>query len=104
MELLNKKDIRILFNTNDKGDITEIEVAEFSEQNDPQHLYNKYSYDVGNCLSNWDKMTLHQLSIDLFCFYDFATREVKRQYLKEMMKIKEFRQEVNPTNHFPEEY
>lgn len=101
--LLDKKDVRILFNTNKEGDINEIEVVEFTEQHDPQHLYNKYSYDVGNCLSNWDRMTLHQLTIDLFCFYDFASTEVKLKYLKEMMKIKEFRKEVDPRNHFPEE-
>jgi hypothetical protein len=106
--MIDKKNMRILFNIDKQGKINDLIVAEFDEDrmdefNSAEKLYNRYSYDVGNCLSDWEKMSLHQITLDLCFFYGFANRETKIKYLTEMMNVKEFRKEINPTQHLPED-
>ena len=95
-EVLRKKDIRILWNVNEEGQINDIEVAEFTPERDPQHLYNHYSYDAGNCFSSWDKMSLNALVIDLFYRYGFENKDIATSFLLKASKIKEFHDEMMP--------
>jgi hypothetical protein len=92
---MNKKDIRILWNVDEKSlKITETIVAEFTEENDPQHLYDKYGYDTGNCFSYWDRMTLLGDIMHIIFYYGFHDKKAERQFLKEILKIKELRDGV----------
>lgn len=92
---MNKKDIRILWNVDKKSlKIKETLVAEFTEENNPQHLYDKYGYDTGNCYGNWDKMNLLGDIMHIIFYYGFHNREAEIQFLKEILKIKELRDEV----------
>jgi len=95
-KILNKKDIRFLFNTNKQGKISEIIVAEFTEEKNPQHLYETYSFDVGNCNRNWDKWSLLPLLINFIYTFGFENEAVKLSLLESLMKIKEFRDECEP--------
>lgn len=94
--LLNKKDIRILFNVDKDRKISEVEVAEFTKDHNPQYLYKRFTSDIGNASTNWDKWNLHAVTIDFFINHGFVSKEVEDTFIKEMLKIKEFQQDVKP--------
>ena len=90
------KDIRILFNTNDKGQISDLLVVEFTENNNPMHLYGKYDLDVGNCLSSWNRVTVAFIIFDFFACNTFASEDVKEAiWDNEFRKIKEIVEQLN---------
>ena len=95
-EILNKKDIRILFNcrSDNEGKINDLIVVEFTEKHDPQHLYKRYSYDTGNCLSDWDKWPIWQEILWLVDFYGFVDKPTKIKAFGQFLKIKEIRHDI----------
>lgn len=94
---IDKKDARILWNTKD-GKITSLLVAEFLQDPETylynnQHLYKTYKKDIGNCLSDWDKMTNGEILLHIFSSASTSDLDSIHSIFRELFKIKEFRQE-----------
>jgi len=87
--LLDKKDIRILWNTDDNGNITELIVAKFTEEDNPQYLYKKYSSDVGNCLAGWDNWLISDILFSIFIQHGSIDAKSRIKNFRELLKIKE---------------
>ena len=88
-------DIRVLWNVNEKSQITDLIVVEFTKENDPQYLYKKYTFDIGNCLSQWNKISIARLIFDIFVRYDFVNEEAKIDaWDNQFLKIKEVVEET----------
>ena len=93
--LLDKKDVRILWNTNKDHKVTEMIVVEFTKEHNPQHLYQKYDKDIGNCLSDWDRnWDTHFIIFYFLILEEFENIEVKKDAIKELLKIKELRESL----------
>jgi len=89
-----KKDARILWNVNDEGKVTDILVTEFSNEINPQQLYQIYKKDIGNCNSNWDKITLVEALIIFGFEYEAQNKKIKLKILQELIKIDEWKEEI----------
>lgn len=84
-----KKHSRILWNVKN-GEIIDLLVEDFLDVESKQFLYNKYSYDIGNCLSDWDEWELSDVLIKIFVSY-VVPKDVVKKILFEISKIEEWR-------------
>ncbi len=103
---IKKEDARILWNIFggendkdgiDKDGISDLVVIEFKKNKVdglPLHLYEKYLFDIGNCLSDWNEYTLAYLMYRFFLDYRVEGKVITGKILKELVKINEFRYEV----------
>lgn len=85
------KNARILFQCKN-GQIQDLIVEEFTEENTEkkQYLYKKYSFDIGNCLSDWNEWTLSDVLIKIFVSYGVPF-EIRKKILFELSKVEEWR-------------
>lgn len=93
-----KKDARILFNTQTdlKSSLTtDILVERFKSPSDNEYLYEQYSFDIGNCLSNWDEWTLCDVLIKLNIFWGLHPN-CRIKSLLQLAKITEWRGDIAP--------
>ena len=92
-----KEDARILWNTNENGKITEIEIIRFpinDIKNWPVHMHKLYSFDIGNAENTWNDYTFGILMIKFFYEYGFAHKNIAEKFIKDLRKIEEFRHEI----------
>jgi len=89
-ETIPKKNSRILFDVKE-GEIKDLIVEEFANPGEKQFLYNKYSYDIGNCLSNWEEWKLSDVLIAIFVSYKTVPTSLRLRILMQLSKIEEFR-------------
>jgi len=90
---MRKKDARILFNVDDARIITDFLVEEFTPQNNPQHLYDFYKKDIGNCLHNWEDWTLALILKKFLIEYGISQSE-KYGFIANLCKVDEWRKEL----------
>ena len=75
--------------------IDDIIVVRFTKEDNPQHLYEIYTKDFGNCNAWWDQKHLYQCLLDLWFSYGFADHQVERRFIAmELPKIEEFHDDV----------
>lgn len=89
--LYNKKDIRILWNVDEKGDVLELVVGEFKKPFFPESLYNRFQYNIGNSLCNWSEWTLSDVLINLFVQKKCHNPKL---VVKELLKVKEWEDDL----------
>jgi len=90
------KDIRILYNENDKGQISDLLVVEFTESHDPQFLYEEYGFDVGNCMSRWNEVTVTSIVFDFFVRHGYPNEDIKKDiWDNQFRKIKEIMEQLD---------
>src|SRR5574338_685659 len=77
-----QKNARVLFNAK-HGKITDLIVEKFENPESKQHLYNHYSLDIGNCLSDWDDWSFSDILIKIFVSYQVPF-EVRKKILFEL--------------------
>ena len=102
LNLINHKDARILWNenyVNKKKYITDFLVTEFivtESDEGPQYLYNKYHLDIGNCLADyiWITYTPGVLNLIFFGEFDYHDLDHRNRVFRELMKIKEYNEEI----------
>ena len=104
MDRIKKKDARILWTRTPDNIITDIIVDEFllnerTYRYNNQHLYDKYSCDIGNCIHDWDKWPVSYIIFRMFYNYTYASPEVKLKAIHEMLKIEEVYQELTSVDH-----
>ncbi len=87
-----KKNARILFNTK-HGKITNFLVEEFDNPESKQYLYEEYSLDFGNCLSDWDDWSFSDVLIKIFVSYEVHDT-IRKNILFELSKVEEWREHV----------
>lgn len=110
MKLLDKKDVRILWKYDlETGKIKDLRVVEFNRENYhrykaeghkgsdawPMHLYDGpegYTSDIGNCDGDWDEWPMIYVVWKIFVQKSFSSEEVKQIAIREISKIKEFRE------------
>lgn len=80
---------RILFNVQ-HGIVTNLIVQDFENPEDKQYLYHEFSFDIGNCLSDWDEWEFSDVLIKIFVSYQVPT-EIRREILFELSKVTEWR-------------
>lgn len=97
--LIAKKDARILWNTNAKGQITSLIVREFKENNkgSPFYHYDSYKNDIGNCLANWNDWSVPYIIFYILGAREFVDNDVRAKACYELRWIKEIR-DVLPAN------
>lgn len=88
-QTLSKKNARILWNVKN-GEIVDLVVEDFSDPDEKQYLYNKYSYDTGNCISDWDEWEFSDILIKIFVSY-VVPLGIRKKILFELSKIEEWR-------------
>lgn len=88
-ETIAKAHVRILWIAKDCV-IEDLVVEEFSESNNQYILYEKYTHDIGNCLSNWEEWTLADVLLKIFVSYQ-VPYEVRKKVLLELSKVDEWR-------------
>ena len=103
---MEKKDIRILFNMDNMGRITQICIADFNREHYeewPRHLYKIYSMDIGNCLAEWDEWNLVDVLLFMFQFV-FESEKVIDKFFNELYKVKEFKSDIRKYAKIKEDY
>lgn len=103
---MKNRDVRILWNVEEdrkdkcacvKDDtrsvITGLVVERFTASHDPQYLYNKYGYDIGNSLSHWDTKDypLYLAAMDILVTYRPKNFDTMVHIIAELGKIDEFK-------------
>jgi hypothetical protein len=91
---IDKANARVLWNCDKEGKISDLIVAEFSSDENPQYLYNKYRFDIGNCLKDWDKWTNAYIIYRMFLTQEFSSIEIRNRAFHELERIKEIRKEL----------
>lgn len=91
-ETFPKKDARVLYKAK-HGVIEDLIVEFFENPDDHQELYNHYSHDFGNCLSNWDKWTLSDALLKIFVSYQVPAK-IRKKIIFELSKVKEWRSDL----------
>lgn len=79
-ETFPQANVRILFNTKD-GKVEDLIVEDFSDIEEKKYLYKKYSFDIGNCLSDWSDWSFSDVLIKIFVSYEVPTEIRKKYYL-----------------------
>lgn len=98
--LIDKKNVRILYEVrrlNGKGVITDYRVEDFSPDQieKKQYLYKKFSFDFGNCLSNWDEWTLTDVLLKTFVSYHVEP-SMKEHIIFQLFTVKEWQEPLFP--------
>ncbi len=94
---MNKNNIRILFNKNNDGKITEIVIKEFKIENIenwPRYLYKHYQSDIGNCLAGWEEWDFVDILLYLLFHNGFESDKVIDKFYKELYQVEEFKKHV----------
>ncbi|SRR6266851_899634 len=89
LEVFKKNDARILFNCV-QDNIIEFIVEKFESPNSKQSLYLTYTFDFGNCNSNWNELDLADVVTKIFIDYRASKLMIKKIFL-ELSKIEEWR-------------
>lgn len=87
-----KKNARILFNTKNEK-INDLIVENFENNESKQYLYNIYSSDIGNCLSDWEDWSFSDVLIKIFVSYVIPI-EIRKKILFELSKVEEWRPQL----------
>ncbi len=89
-----KKNARVLCEIK-HGKIIDLIVEEFKTDDieSKQYLYKKYSFDFGNCLSDWDDWSFSDVFIKIFVSYH-VPGELRKKILFELSKVEEWREHV----------
>ena len=91
-ETILKKNARILWQC-ENGQMINLIVGEFTTPGEHHHLYDIYSFDIGNCLSDWEDWTLSDVLIKIFVSY-IVPVDLRIKILFQLTKIKEFRDDL----------
>ncbi len=88
------KDARILWNCNDKGEITDIGIYEFNKENGSFEknlcLHDRFRFDEGNAHSDWKQWDVGMVLAKFLFWMKFANNEAEK-FRREMEKIDEFK-------------
>ncbi len=87
-----KENARILWNCKE-GKLVDLVVEDFSDPQSKHHLYKKYSFDVGNCLSDWEDWEFSDVLIKIFISYEVPLN-MRIKILFQLSKVHEWREAV----------
>ena len=99
--MMKAKDIRILWSTDKEGKISDLIVEEFLEKHltdEQRSLYERYSFDIGNCWVDWEHDPFKNLLSEIgriTILYGFANDAVILKALREFRKIDELREIID---------
>lgn len=83
---------RVLFNAQ-HGKIQDLIVEDFSNPDEKQYLYKKYSFDVGNCDSDWKDWNFSDILIKIFVSYH-VPYNIRKKILFEFSRVEEWRPQI----------
>lgn len=101
--LIEMKDVRILWNRNEKGQIKGLIVAEFKTPGQNKNLYDHYTSDIGNCRGDWTTWRVLDVIHYLFVCHEFESQDERLKAFQEISKIKEV-SEAFPAEITPNDY